>query len=76
MAELGDLEAVRLGEQSQFGVATFLDDLGVFLVPDIADALEEEQWEDVGLEVSRVHRAAQDVGGLPEVAFQLAEGDA
>jgi len=71
VAELGDLEAVRLGEQCQLCVAALLDDLGVFLVPDIADAFEEEQRKDVGLEVSCVHRAAQDVGGYPKVRFKL-----
>lgn len=49
---------------------------GVVRGADIADAFEEEQREDIGLEVSRVHRATQDVGGLPEMALQLAEGDA
>jgi len=75
VAVIRDLETMRLGEQCQFGIAGFIDDLGVFLVPDIADPLEEQQREDVGLEVSRIHRAAQNVGGLPEVGFELAKGD-
>jgi uncharacterized membrane protein len=48
-------------------VAGLVHDLLVLLVPDITDALEEQQRKDVGLEVSRIHRAAQDVGGFPEV---------
>lgn len=58
---------MRLGEPGQLLVARLIDDLLVFLIPDIADALEEQQREDVGLEVRRIHWAAQDVGGLPEV---------
>ena len=75
VAVIRDLKAMRLGEEGQFGIAGLIDDLGVFLVPDIADPLEEQEREDVGLEVSRIHRAAQDVGGLPEVAFELTEID-
>ena len=75
VAVFRDLEAVRLRKPGQLFVAGFIDDLLVLLVPDVADALEEQQREDVGLEVSRIHRAAQDIGGLPEVTFELAEGD-
>jgi hypothetical protein len=67
VAIIRNLEAVRLGEPGQFGIAGVGDDLVVLLVPDIADSLEEQQREDVGLEVGRIHRAAQDVGRLPEV---------
>ncbi len=74
VAVLWDLKAVRLRKPGQLLVAGLIDDLLVFLVPDIADALEEQQREDVGLEVSRIHRAAQDVGGFPEVAFELTQG--
>jgi hypothetical protein len=38
----------------------------------VGDALEEEERKNVGFEVSGVHRAAKDVGGLPEVGFKLA----
>ena len=75
VAVLWDLEAVRLREPRQLLIASLVDDFLVFLVPDVADALEEQQREDVGLEVSRIHRAAQDVGGLPQVAFKLAQSD-
>jgi hypothetical protein len=72
VAVIRDLEAVRLGKPGQLlGIAGLIDDLLVFLVPDVADALEEQQREDVGLEVGRIHRAAQDVGGLPEVDSAL-----
>ena len=43
----------------------------IFLVMDIRDAFEEQQREDVGLEVGGIDRAAQDVGGFPEVGFEL-----
>lgn len=75
MAVLRNLEAVRLWKPGELFIAGLVDDVLVFLVPDIAYALKEEQREDVGLEVSRIHRAAQDVGGFPEVTFELAEGD-
>jgi hypothetical protein len=38
-------------------------------------AFEKEEREDVTFEVSRVHRAAQNVGGFPEVGFQLIQTD-
>ncbi len=51
------------------------DCLGVFLVPDIADALEEEQRQDIALPVGAVDgAAAQDVGGLPQMRFQFGQG--
>jgi hypothetical protein len=75
VAVIRDLETVRLGEQSQFGIATFVDDLVVFLVPDVTNSLEEEQREDVGLEIGSIYRAAQDVGGLPEVGLQPIQYD-
>jgi len=55
VAVLGDLKPVQLGEPGQLLVAGLVDDLLVLLVPDIADALEEEQREDVGREVGCVH---------------------
>lgn len=42
---------------------------------DIREPFEEQQREDVGLEVRRIHRPAQDVRGLPKVGFELGEGD-
>ena len=75
MAALRNLEAVVLRELGVLLVAAgFRQRRRVFLVVDIGDALEEEQREDVGLEVGGVHRAAQDVGGFPEVGFELAKG--
>jgi len=56
-------------------VASFIDDLLVLLVPDIADALEKQQRENVGLEVSRIHRTAKDVRGFPQMTFQLGQAN-
>ena len=71
----GNLKAVVLRELGIFLVtARFRQGRRVFLVIDIRDSLEEEQREDVGLEVGGIHRAAQDVRGLPEVGFKLAKG--
>ena len=75
MTVFGDLEAVGFGEPSQLFIAGVIDDLLVFLVPDIADTFEKQQWEDVSLEVSRIHRAAQDVGRFPEVGFDLRQSN-
>lgn len=75
MAVFRDLETVRLREPRQLFIASLVDDLLVFLVPDVADSLKEQQREDVGLEVGGIHRAAQDVGGFPEMGFELAEAD-
>jgi len=42
VAVVRDLEPVRFGEQGQFGITRVGDNLFVFFVPDIADALEEQ----------------------------------
>lgn len=75
VAVLGDLESMRLRKPGQLLVTGFVNDLLVFLVPNVADALEEQQWEDVGLEVGRIHGPAQDVGRFPEVGFNQVERD-
>ena len=75
VAALGNLEAVVLREERVLLVAAGLRQRrGVLLVVHVGDALEEQQREDVGLEVGGIDRAAQDVGGLPEMGFELAEG--
>ena len=51
-------EAMQLREVGEIDVAVGLSGLGGFLVPDIADALEEQQWEDVALPVGPVDGAA------------------
>ena len=51
-------------------VAGFVEGAPVFLAPDIGEALEEEQREDVLLVVAGVDQAAQEVGRAPEVRFQ------
>ena len=77
VAVLGDLKAVVLGEERGLFIAVeLLQRSLVFLVMHIGDAFEEEQGEDIGLEVGRIHRSAEDIGGFPEVGFQLGEGDA
>jgi hypothetical protein len=68
VAALGHLEAVLVGEV----LAVLGEHRGVLLVPDVADAFEEEQRQDVGLPVGAIDRAAaQDVRGLPEVGLEL-----
>ncbi len=64
---LGDLEAVVLGQRGEGLVAAVVGQGSrVLAVPGVADPLEEEQREDVGLEVSRIDRTAQGVRGRPE----------
>ena len=71
VAALRHLEAVLVGKV----VAVGLDHLGALLVPHVADALEEEQGQDVALPVGAIDRAAaQDVRGLPEVGLELVQG--
>ena len=73
---LGNLEAVVLREQRRLFIAIeLLQRRRVLLVMHIRDALEKQQREHIRLEVGRIHRSAQDVGGLPEVRFKLGEGD-
>lgn len=76
VAVLRNLEAVRLGKQGQLRIAALLNNFATFVIPYVANTLEEKQWENVGLEVSGIYRATQDIGGLPEMAFELGEGDA
>lgn len=67
---LGNLEAVLVGE-----VLTVLGEhRRVLLIPDVADAFEEEQRQDVGLPVGAIDRAApEDVRGLPEMRLKLGQ---
>ena len=48
----------------------------VLLVVDIRQAFEEQQWEYIGLKIRGIDRSFQDPRGLPEVSFELGEGDA
>ena len=71
---VGDLEPVILRELGVFLVAAGFRQRGlIFLVMHIGDALEEQERENVGLEISGIHRPAQDVGRLPEMRFELAQ---
>ena len=72
MTTIGNLKSVGLRKVRQLFVASFGNDLVVFLIPNITDALEKEQWKYVGLEVRGVNGSAQNVGGFPEVPFELA----
>ncbi len=47
----------------------------VLFIPLVADPLEDQQRQDVGLPIAAIDRAAaEDVGGFPEMGFQLGEG--
>jgi len=76
MAALRNLEAVILREKRRFFIPPKLRQRRrVLVVMDIREPLEEQQREDIRFEVRRIHRPAQDVRGLPEVGFELGEGD-
>jgi len=68
VAALRNLETVVLGKPGKFHVAVGLfQGHGILLVIDIREPFEEQQREDVGLEICRVDRTAQDIGCLPKM---------
>jgi hypothetical protein len=68
------LIAAILGKERVFLVAARFRQSGlVLLVVDVRDPLEEQQRENVGLEVGRIHRSAQNVGGFPQMRFKLSQ---
>ena len=74
MAAVGHLEPMGLREVLELAVAVELAGGGGLLVPDVADALEEEERQDVAHPVGAAERAAaEDVGGFPEVGFEGVE---
>jgi hypothetical protein len=73
VAVLGNLEAMRLRKGGQLFVPRISNDLTALFVPDIADAFKKEQRENISFEVSGINWPAKNIGGFPEVAFELAE---
>lgn len=68
VALMRDLEPIVLREPGIFFIAPgFRESCPVLLIVDVGDPFEEEQREDVGLEVGRVDRPTQNIGGLPEM---------
>ena len=67
----GNLEAVVFGVVLAVG----LDHVGVFLVPHIADALEEEQRQDVALPVGTIHGFRAGCWRPPKGGIELGKGD-
>jgi hypothetical protein len=64
----GDLEPIVLREQGIFFIAPgFGKSYLILLIMNIGDSFEEEEREYIGLEVSRINRPTQDVGGFPEM---------
>ena len=56
-------------------VAGFVERLSVVLVPNVGEAFEEHQREDVLLVVASIDKATQERGGAPEIALELALGE-
>ena len=74
VAAVRHLEPMGLREILELAVAVELAGGGGFFVPDVADALEEEERQDVAHPVGAAEgAAAKDVGGLPEVGFEGVE---
>src|SRR5207249_1213766 len=72
VAAFGNVESVYLREVDWLGVTEKDCCFSRLLVPDVGDALEEQQREDVRLPVGPVHgAAAEDLGAFPEVRFQV-----
>ena len=69
------MEAVLVRVGGEFSVVILGQPLLVLLLPNVAQPLEEQQPKDVVLVVGAVDLAPQNVGGSPEVAFKLGEGE-
>ena len=75
VAAVRDVEAVDLGKVNWVNVTEELGGLGRLLVPDVADAFEEKQWQDVRLPVGAIDgAAAQDLGAVPKVGLEVLKG--
>jgi hypothetical protein len=69
VATLRNLEPMILGELGKFYVTTgLLHGNGILFVIHVRNSFEKKKREDVGLEVSSVYRATQDIGRLPEMS--------
>jgi hypothetical protein len=65
-ADRDDERVVSASISSDSASPKSANSLGVFVVPAIADPLEEHDREDVRLEIAGVDRSAERVGGGPE----------
>jgi hypothetical protein len=67
VAAVGNDERVVVGlDLLCQSIAKVFEDLGVFVVPAVADPFEEHHWEDIGLEISGVNWPTKGVGSRPE----------
>ena len=74
VASVGDVESVKFRKgRILFVSIRLIQRVLVFLVADIRDALKEEHWEDVSLEVRPTNRPLQDPSGFGEVLLELGE---
>ena len=71
MRTFGNGEAVVCGRGGVAFVLVVLEGIAVVLVPDIREALEEEQRKDVLLVVVGIDEPAQKRGRAPEVGLEL-----
>jgi hypothetical protein len=74
VAVIRDLETVRLGNNASSAspVSATISSYSSSQTSQIR--LKNSSGKDVGLEVGRIDRAAQDIGGLPEVGFKQGDG--
>ena len=68
VAALRNLEPVVLRELGKFHIAVgLIQGHGILLVIDVGEPLEEQQREDVGLEIGRVDRTAENIRSFPKM---------
>jgi len=70
----GDMEAVLVRIGGEVGIVVLRPPILILLLPHITEAFEEEEAENVMPVVGGIDGPSQDVGRLPEMAFELAEG--
>src|SRR5262249_32756092 len=68
--EAGELVVLLDELRGRARVAEVLGEVGQLIVENVGQALEEDEWEDVVLELGGVERPADDAGGLPEPRLQ------
>jgi hypothetical protein len=65
------LATVAGGVDQQYPIAPLLRPLVGFVVPLVAESFEKHQRQDVGLVILTGGPTAKDIGGAPQVGFEL-----
>ena len=75
MGAFGNDEPVVFFPFQGFFIAVFCQNLLTFLIVHIADALEEQKWEDILLVSTGINVGAEQNCGIPQVGLQFFNGD-